>query len=197
MDRPLENSELDRLFVQARTFSTFLEREIDDALLHHLYDLAQWGPTSMNCQPARWIFVRGAEAKSRLLPAVLPGNQDKVRAAPVTVIVAYDTAFHEQLATQFPVNPAAAQMFAANAGLARDTAFRNSTLQGAYLLLAARALGLDAGPMSGFDGKAVDAEFFPDGNWHANFLMNLGWGDPQTLRPRLPRLAFDAVARIL
>jgi 3-hydroxypropanoate dehydrogenase len=143
------------------------------------------------------VFVRSAAEKARLLPLMAPGNQDKLRSAPVTVIVAFDNQFHAQLGSQFPVNPQAAAMFAANPALTRDTALRNSSLQGAYSMLAARALGLDVGPMSGFDANAINAAFFPDGQWQANFLINLGWGDKSTLRPRLPRLGFDAVARIL
>jgi 3-hydroxypropanoate dehydrogenase len=184
------------LFTEARTFTRFLDRPIDDALIEQLYELVKWGPTSMNCQPARWVFVRSGEAKARLLPAVAPGNQAAVQAAPVTVIVALDRKFHEQLATQFPVHPGAGAMMQSNPAMAESTALRNSSLQGAYLICAARALGLDAGPMSGFDTAAVDAAFFPDGQWHANFLINLGWGDRATLRPRLPRLAFNDVARI-
>jgi 3-hydroxypropanoate dehydrogenase len=197
MDTTLDAPSLDRLFAQARTHSTFLPREVDDAVLRRLYELAHWGPTSMNCQPARWVFVRSAAEKARLLPLLAPGNQDKVRAAPATVIVAYDSRFFEQLPSQFPVNPQAGAMFAANPELARETALRNSSLQGAYFMLAARALGLDVGPMSGFDAKSVNAVFFADSHWQANFLVNLGWGDPTTLRPRLPRLGFDAVARIV
>lgn len=186
-----------RLFTEARTFSRFDARPVDDALIEQLYELLKWGPTSMNCQPARWLFVRSAEAKARLLPAVAPGNQAAVQAAPVTVIVALDRKFHEQLATQFPVNPGAGAMMQSNPAMAEETALRNSSLQGAYLILAARTLGLDAGAMSGFNAAGVDAAFFPDGQWHANFLVNLGWGDRATLRPRLPRLAFQDVARIV
>lgn len=196
MHATLGDSALDQLFTQARTHASFLERPIDDAMLHRLHALTQWGPTSMNCQPARWVFVRSEAAKSRLLPALAPGNVDKVRSAPVTVIVASDSRFHEHMASQFPPNPAAGEMFASQPALARDTALRNSSLQGAYFMLACRALGLDAGPMSGFNPVAVNDAFFPDGRWQANFLINIGWGNAQALRPRLPRLAFDIVARI-
>ncbi|MFZ3117656.1 MAG: malonic semialdehyde reductase [Variovorax sp.] len=197
MNTPLPDQTLAHLFTEARTFSTFLDRPVSDDVLHRLYETAKWGPTSMNCQPARWVFVRSEAEKARLVQVVAPGNQDKVRAAPVTLIVAYDKLFHQKLASQFPVNPAAAQMFESNADLARDTALRNSSLQGAYLILAARALGLDAGPMSGFNPAALNEAFFPDGQWQANFLVNLGWGDAASLRPRLPRLASDEVVKIL
>jgi 3-hydroxypropanoate dehydrogenase len=150
----------------------------------------------MNCQPMRLVFVRSAEAKALLAPALAPGNRDKTLAAPVTAIVALDTRFHEHLPTQFPAMPTAAQMFAGNETLSADTAMRNSSLQGAYLILAARLLGLDAGPMSGFDAAQVNQAFFPDGRFKANFLVNLGYGDPSGNRPRGPRLAFDDVARI-
>lgn len=196
MTTPLDDTALAQLFTQARTHSSFLDRPVDDLLLQRLYDLAKWGPTSMNCQPARWVFVRSEAAKAKLLPCLAPGNVDKVRLAPVTVIIGSDTQFHELLASQFPPNPAAGQMFASQPALARETALRNSSLQGAYFILACRSLGLDAGAMSGFNPTAVNEAFFPDGRWTANFLLNIGWGDPAALRPRLPRLAFDTVARI-
>ena len=187
---------LDRAFFKARTFNRFTDQAIDDATLHQLHETFKWGPTSMNCQPARLVFVRSAAAKEKLLPALSPGNRDKTAAAPVTVIVAQDTQFYEQLPSQFPAMPTALQMFAQNAQLAADTAMRNSALQGAYLIIAARLLGLDAGPMSGFDAAKLNEAFFPDGRWKANFLVNLGIGDPAGNHPRGPRLAFDEVARI-
>ncbi|MDD0837672.1 malonic semialdehyde reductase [Curvibacter sp. HBC61] len=186
-----------QLFLSARTHSRFLDRAIPDELLHALYELAKWGPTSMNTQPARYVFVRSAEAKARLRACVAPGNVDKVDAAPVTVIVAQDTQFFEHLPTQFPHAPQAADGFAKDAALAQGTAARNSSLQGGYLIMAARLLGLDCGPMSGFNAQALDAAFFPDGRYRSNFLINLGCGDPAALRPRGPRLPFEAVARIL
>lgn len=187
---------LDRAFLQARTFNAFQPREVSDALLHQLYDTLKWGPTSMNSQPGRFLFLRSAEAKKRLAPALSAGNLEKTLHAPVTVVVAQDSRFYDQLPQQFPaVN--AKPMFENNAVLAQATAFRNSALQGGYLIVAARLLGLDAGPMSGFDATRVDAEFFPDGRYRTNFLVNLGFGDPSGNHPRGPRLGFDEVAQIL
>jgi nitroreductase len=186
-----------QLFSEARTFSHWLPRAVAPELLHRLYELAKWGPTSMNASPARFLFLASDEARARLLPALAPGNVAKVQAAPVTAIVASDPAFYEQLPTLFPANPGARDLFAGNAPLAGETAFRNSSLQGAYLILAARLLGLDCGPMSGFDAAAVDAEFFADNGYRTNFLINIGYGDRQQLHPRGPRLGFDEAARIL
>lgn len=197
MSEPLESAALDQILRTARTFNKFQPRPVDDATLHQLYELYKWGPTSMNTQPARVVFVRSAEAKEKLKPALMGSNVDKTMGAPVTAIVAYDTAFFDQLPTQFPVNPNARGMFAGNAALADATAQRSSTLQGAYLIIAARALGLDAGPMSGFNAEAVNAAFFPDGKWKANFLVNLGYGDESGNYPRGPRLGFEEVIRIL
>ena len=197
MTQALPDSALDQLFRVARSHHGFLAKPVDDATLRALHDLAKWGPTSMNCQPMRLVFVRSAEAKARLKPALSPGNVDKTMAAPVTAIVASDSRFYEHLSTQFPANPNATALFADNAGLASATAMRNSSLQGAYLMLAARSLGLAVGAMSGFNPAAVDEAFFPDGRFKTNFLVNLGWGDPAGVHPRGPRLAFDDVARIV
>lgn len=188
---------LEQAFLAARTFSKFTNQLVSDDTLAQLYELAKWGPTSMNCQPARLVFVRSAEAKARLKPCLAPGNADKTMDAPVTVIVAQDTRFFEHLPTQFPRNPNAQAMFAGNAALADGTAFRNSTLQGAYLIVAARMLGLDCGPMSGFNAAVLDAAFFPDGRYKANFLFNLGYGDASGLHPRGPRLPLDVACTIL
>lgn len=196
MAQPLPDDALDQLFRNARSFNKFTERAVDDATLERLYALYCWGPTSMNCQPGRVVFVRSAEAKERLKPALSPNNVAKTLAAPVTAIVAFDCAFFDQLPTQFPAVPGARDMFTSNPVLAAETAMRNSSLQGAYLILAARALGLDAGAMSGFAAPLLDRAFFPDGRWKSNFLVNLGWGDPAGNRPRGPRLAFDEVAHI-
>jgi len=196
MSAVLDDSAQKQLFLDARTFNKFQPRAVDDATLQALVDLLKWAPTSMNSQPGRFVFVRSPEAKALLRPALMGGNVDKTMAAPLTVIVAYDTAFHEQLPTQFPAMPGARDMFAADAGFAQATAFRNSSLQGAYLIMAARALGLDVGPMSGFDNAAIDKAFFPDGQWKSNFLINLGYGDASGNWPRGPRLPFEAVARI-
>ena len=186
---------LAQLFTEARTHNGFRPDPIPEATLRQLYDLLKWGPTSMNCQPARFVFVTTAAGKARLKPALSPGNLDKTMAAPATVIVASDSRFYEHLPTNFPAYDAK-PMFEANAELAASTAFRNGTLQGAYLMLAARALGLDCGPMSGFDAGKVDAEFFPDGRFKANFLCNLGIGDASKLYPRGPRFSFEEACRI-
>jgi len=186
----------DQVFLSARTFNKFIDRKVDDATLHQLYEAYKWGPTAMNSQPARIIFARSAAAKEKLKGALMSGNVDKTMAAPVTPIIAYDTAFYEQLPTQFPPNPAARDMFAGNPALAAETAMRSGTLQGAYLIMAARMLGLDAGPMSGFDAAKVNAAFFAEGSWKVNFLVNLGWGDSSGNRPRGPRLSFADAARI-
>ncbi|WP_455384062.1 malonic semialdehyde reductase [Acidihalobacter prosperus] len=188
---------LEALFVGARTHTTWLPRPVDESVLRELYDLMKWAPTSMNSSPARLVFVSSTEGKERLVPALSPGNVDKTRSAPVTVIVAHDTAFQEYMPRLFPPNPNARELFAGNDALREATAFRNGTLQGGYLILAARALGLDCGPMSGFDNAKVDAEFFPDGRWKSNFLVNLGYGDREGLFPRNPRLDFEEVCRIV
>lgn len=197
MNRALDNAALEQIFLSARTFNTFTQEDIPDAVIMELYELMKWGPTAMNCQAGHFVIVKSQEAKQRLAPALLPGNRDKSLAAPATVIVATDTRFHENLASQFPANPNAASMYESNAELRRVTAFRNSSLQGAYLILAARMLGLDCGPMSGFNNQAVDAEFFPDGRYQSNFLVNIGFGDPSGNRPRGPRLPFGQAVEIL
>ena len=196
MNQPLDTAALHQLFVQARTFNAFTDQAVSDETIHRLYDLLKWGPTSMNCQPARYLFLRSDAAKAKLLPALSPGNVDKTRAAPVTVVIASDKRFQDQLPTQFAAYDAK-PMFDGNPALAETTAFRNSTLQGAYLILAARALGLDCGPMSGFDAAQVNAALFPEGQWQVSFLVNLGYGAPDGVYPRGPRLPFDDVARIL
>jgi 3-hydroxypropanoate dehydrogenase len=187
---------LDQLFHKAHTHSAWLSKPVSLDLLKEIYDLARLGPTSANSSPARFVFVTTPEAKARLLPAVAPGNLDKTKSAPVTVIVAWDTAFYEKLLQLFPARDMRS-IFSANPTLIHDTAFRNSSLQGAYFILAARALGLDCGPMSGFDVQKVNAEFFPDGKWKANFLCNLGYGDPEKLFPRNPRLGFEEACLVL
>ncbi|WP_042302753.1 malonic semialdehyde reductase [Paraburkholderia kururiensis] len=186
----------EQTFLQARSANRFTGDAIDDDVLKALYEAAKFGPTSMNCQPMRLVFVRSAAAKAKLKDALAPGNVEKTMAAPVTVIVAMDRQFHEQLATQFPAVPGIAGMYVANAGLAAETALRNASLQGAYLMIAARLAGLAVGPMSGFDRAKVDEAFFRDTTWTTNFLFNLGVADPAGYRPRGPRLSFDEVARI-
>ncbi|WP_077034846.1 malonic semialdehyde reductase [Pelomonas sp. KK5] len=188
---------LDQLFRTARTFNKFQDRPVDDATLRQLHELWKWGPTAMNAQPGRVVFVRSAEAKALLKPTLSPGNVDKTMAAPVTAIVACDSRFYEHLPAQFPSGGAgAAERFAADPAGALGNARLNGTLQGAYLILAARALGLDAGPMGGFDAEKCNAAFFPDGRWKSLFLVNLGWGDESGNRPRGPRLAFEDAIRI-
>ncbi len=191
----LDDRSLDTLFRNARTHSAWLDKPVDDDLLSKLYELMKWGPTSANSSPARLVFVKSPAAKERLLPAMIPSNADKTLAAPVTVIVAQDHEFYEHLPRLFPHTDARA-WFAGNSALIDTTAFRNASLQGAYLIIAARALGLDAGPMSGFDNAKVDAEFFSGTKIRSNFLINLGYGDASKLHPRNPRLRFDEAARI-
>lgn len=194
---PLDDHALDRVFREARTFHKFTDRPVDDATLRSLYELYKWGPTAMNAQPARVVFVRSRDAKERLRPALAAGNVEKTMAAPVTAVVAFDTQFFEHLPAQYPASPGARDRYARNPPAADRTATFNATLQAAYLIVAARALGLDAGPMGGFDAKTVDAAFFPDGRWKSLLLVNLGWGDPSGTHPRGPRLPFDEAVRVV
>jgi 3-hydroxypropanoate dehydrogenase len=196
MSTPLPTAALEQSFLNARTFSKFTDQPVTDAVLRELYELAKWGPTSMNAQPARLVFVRSPEAKAKLKLALAPGNADKTMAAPVTAIVAMDSRFFDHLPEQFPVMDAK-PMFENNAALAEATAFRNSSLQGAYLIMAARQLGLDCGPMSGFDATKVNEQFFPDGRFKANFLVNLGYGEAGSTYPRGPRLPFETACAIV
>jgi 3-hydroxypropanoate dehydrogenase len=195
----LDDAALDLLFRTARTFSTqpgtWQPRAVDEALLRRVWDLAKMGPTSANCLPARVVFVTTPEGKARLAPAMDEGNRQKTVEAPATAIIGMDLAFHEKLPYLFPHTDAKA-WFEGNDALIRTTAMRNSSLQGAYLILAARALGLDCGPMSGFDAAKVDAAFFAGSTVHTNFIVNLGYGNRDTLKPRNPRLAFDEACRI-
>lgn len=186
---------LDQLFRQARTHWVWRPEPVPIELLKEVYALASLGPTSANSSPARFVFITTPEAKERLRPSLSSSNVEKTMAAPVTVIVAWDTEFYEKLPQLFPARDMRS-IFAGNPAVIHETAFRNGTLQGAYLMLAARALGLDCGPMSGFDQQKVNAEFFPDGKWKANFLINLGYGDPGKLFPRNPRLGFDEACRV-
>lgn len=192
----LDDPSLNTLFREAHTHSHWLDKPVSDELIHQIYDLMKWAPTSANCCPARIVFVCGAAAKEKLLAAMAPGNVDKTRAAPVTAIIAYDLEFYEQLPRLFP-HADARSWFAGNQTLIDTTAFRNGTLQGGYLILAARALGLDAGPMSGFDNAKVDEAFFAGTKIKSNFLVNLGYGDASKLYPRNPRLTFAEAAQIL
>ncbi len=211
MSQVLSDEALDQLFRKARTYNAWLDEPITDGELRQLYDLMKWGPTSANCLPARLVFLRSREAKERLIPALAPNNVEKTRTAPVTVIIAYDLLFHEKLPRLFPHSPKMRDLFATNPQLVEVTAKRNSSLQGAYLMIAARALGLDCGPMSGFDSAKVDEEFFgagkecegcdqeffPAGHVKSNFLCNLGHGDRSKLFPRGPRLEFAEACTLL
>lgn len=194
----LDDRALDQLFRTARTHNAWTDRAVTDAELRQIYDLMKWGPTSANCSPARIVFVRSSKAKEKLKPALSAGNLAKTMAAPVTAILAYDTRFYDLLPRLFPHNLDARNWFAGEekAATTAIAAFRNGTLQGGYFLLAARAVGLDCGPMSGFDNAKVDAAFFPDGRFKSNFLCNLGHGDSEGLFPRSPRLPFDEACRI-
>jgi 3-hydroxypropanoate dehydrogenase len=187
---------LDQLFREARTHSVWLPRAVPIQLLRRAYELARMGPTSANSSPARFVFITTTEGKNRLIPALAAGNVEKTQAAPVTVIVAWDAKFYDLLPTLFPHKDMRVY-FAGNRALSEETALRNGSLQGAYFILAARALGLDCGPMSGFEAEKVNAEFFPDGRWKANFLCNLGYGDSSKLYPRNPRLDFEQACRVL
>jgi 3-hydroxypropanoate dehydrogenase len=208
----LSDNACDVLFRAARSPSAWLDRPVEDDLLHQIYDLMKWGPTSANGSPARIIFLRTQEAKERLRPALQPGNVEKTMQAPVTAIIAHDAKFYAQLPRLFPAVPAMKDMFEQAPELAASTAMRNGSLQGAYFILAARALGLDCGPMSGFDNEKVDREFFPGltsrprdtpggfvagGAIQSNFLCNLGYGDASKLHPRGPRLQFSEACRML
>jgi len=187
---------LDQLFLKARTHWVWRPDPVPLELLKELYNVARFGPTSANSSPARFVFLTTPQAKERLRPALSPTNVEKTMTAPVTMVVAWDTEFHEKLPQLFPARDMRS-IFAGNAALIHETAFRNGTLQGAYFMIAARGLGLDCGPMSGFDQSKVNAEFFPDGKWKANFLCNIGYGDPSKLFPRNPRLSFDEACRVL
>ena len=194
--QPLSQQDLDLIFREARTFSAWLPQPVEPAVLRQIYDLAKLPPTSANSQPARFVFLTTPESKARLLPLLAPANVEKTRTAQVTAIIAWDNEFYEKLPKLFP-HTDAASWFRGNGPLIAETAMRNSSLGGAYFIMAARALGLDCGPMSGFDAERVNAEFFPDGKWRVNFLCNLGYGDRSRLHPRNPRLAFDEACVVL
>ncbi|PZW50932.1 3-hydroxypropanoate dehydrogenase [Humitalea rosea] len=192
----LDDAALDTLFRTARTQNAWQDKPVPEALLHDLYDLMKMGPTSANCSPARLIFLTTPEAKEKLRPALSAGNLAKTMSAPVTVIVALDEAFYEKLPKLFP-HVDARPWFTSNAAFAATTAMRNGSLQGAYLMLAARALGIDVGAMSGFNVEMVNETFMAGTTWKANFLCNLGYGDPAGVKERLPRLDFDEACQIL
>jgi 3-hydroxypropanoate dehydrogenase len=194
---PLSQASFDQLFLQAHTHNAWQDTPVADELLHRLYDTLRMAPTSMNCSPARIVFVKSKAAKEKLMPALMEGNRAKTMAAPVTAIIGHDMHFYESLPKLFPPIPGARDMFANNAALSDTTAFRNGTLQGAYLILAARALGLDCGPMSGFDNAAVDQQFFAGTNVKSNFICSLGYGDPKGVYPRNVRLEFAEACSIV
>jgi len=211
MGQRVDDRALNTLFREARSYAKWLARPVTEETVRELYDLLKWAPTSANAAPARFAFLQSKEAKERLRPALAPLNVEKTMTAPVTVIVAYDLKFYERLPKLFPQNPGMAKLFENSPEMVESTARRNSSLQGAYLIMAARALGLDCGPMSGFDHAKVDEEFFAagkpcfgcdqeffsEGHVKTNFLCNLGYGDPSSLHPRLPRLAFTEACSLL
>lgn len=196
MSQKFSDAELDQLFRTARTRNGWKPEPVPEDVLRELYDLAKWGPTSANLSPARFVFLTSETAKQRIAPYLSANNRTKSMAAPVVAIVAYDLAFGEHAPRLFPHNPGVGAWFA-DPAVAQETALRNGSLQGAYLMMAARALGLDCGPMSGFDAKGVDAEFFAGTSWRSNFICNLGYGSDENLFARLPRLSFEDACRIL
>ena len=192
---PLDNDGLDLLFREARTQNSWHDKPVADSVLHELFDLMKMAPTSANCSPARFVFVTTPDGREKLKPAVAAGNMEQTMSAPVTAIIAHDMEFYEHLSFLFP-HTDAKSWFTGNDALIEETAFRNGTLQGAYLMMAARSLGLDCGPMSGFDVDKINEAFFPDGRFKVNFLCNLGYGDDEKVYPRGPRFAFDQVCEI-
>lgn len=200
MTEPLSKGALDQLFIEARTRNWYTDESVPETLIRETYDLMKMGPTSANCCPARFVFIQSEDAKARLKPHLSEGNFEKTMSAPWTVIIAHDLDFPEKIPELFPHNPGAKDWFADPQARA-ETAFRNGTLQGAYFMIAARAMGLDCGPMSGFDRIGVDKEFFRGNpeteHWTANFLCNVGYGSDRDVFPRAPRLGFDAACQIL
>jgi 3-hydroxypropanoate dehydrogenase len=193
---PLDEAALDALFREAHTHNKWVDQPVTDDELRVLFDMLKMGPTSANTSPARFVFLRTQYAKEKLRPALSAGNLEKTMAAPVTVIVAYDPKFYDHLPRLFP-HVDAKSWFTENPALSEETAFRNGTLQGAYLIVAARAMGLDCGPMSGFDKAKVDEAFLSDRGWKSNFLVNIGHGDAEGVRPRSPRFGFDEVCLLM
>ncbi len=192
-----DDKALDIIWREARTFTAWQDKSVSDELLQQVYDLCKWGPTSQNCLPMRIVFVKSKEAKERLKPCLAGGNVDKTMAAPAVAIVAYDMEFYEKLPELWPANKAAKDGFVGKPDAVQATATRNGSLQGGYFILAARALGLDCGPMSGFSNEKVDTEFFKGTSWKSNFLCNLGYGDAAKLFPRGPRLSFEEACKIV
>lgn len=199
-DRMINDDAMDLIFREARTYNAWEPRDVSQTLMQAVYDLMKWGPTSANCSPARFVFVASDEGKAKLKPCLAPGNVEKTMSAPCTVIIGHDMAFYDKLPQLFPHTDARSWFVGPggpNEALVETTAFRNGTLQGAYLMIAARALGLDCGPMSGFDNAAVDKAFFAGGAVKSNFLCNIGYGSTENLFPRSPRLSFDEACRIV
>jgi 3-hydroxypropanoate dehydrogenase len=192
----ISQDSINQIFSNARTHSAWQDKPVGDEILHQIYETMKWGPTSANSSPARIVFVKSQSAKEKLLTCVSPGNHEKTKAAPVTAIIAGDMEFYEKLPKLSPHVDAKA-WFVGNKELIEKTVFRNGSLQGAYFMIAARALGLDCGPMSGFDNAKVDAAFFEGTAWHSNFICNLGYGEASKLFPRAPRLSFEEACKIL
>jgi len=195
--KPINQDALDVLFFNARTYTAWQDKPVSDDLLRRIYEVMKWAPTSANSNPGRILFLRTRESKERLKPALQPGNIDKTMSAPVVAILSYDETFYDHLPELFPNNASAKDWFASAPEFSKATAFRNGSLQGGYFILAARALGLDCGPMSGFDNAKVDQEFFGGTTFKSNFLCNLGYGDPTKLFPRNPRLSFEQACRLM
>jgi 3-hydroxypropanoate dehydrogenase len=196
MSHAIAKESIDQIFTEARTHHAWLPKPVSDDLLRSIYDLTKWGPTSVNCCPLRILFIKSEGEKAKLYPALSGSNVDQVKAAPAVAVLAMDKHFYEQLPTLFPAFDAKA-MFTSNAALSEATAFRNSSLQGAYFIMAARAIGVDVCPMSGFDNAKVDETFFKGTTWKSNFICNVGYGDKGKLHPRGPRLKFDEVCKIV
>ncbi len=197
MKQAINDYALDQLFRTSRSHYGWLDGEISEQTIHAIFDLLSMGPTSVNGLPARFLFLKSESEKQRLVPHMLGNNAEKVTTAPVCVIIAYDLHFYEKLETTFGHDPKAKAMFVKNDQLNYETAFRNSSLQGAYFMMAARAIGLDCGPISGFINEGIDAEFFPDGKVKSNFICSIGVGDESKVFDRLPRLTFDQACKIL
>lgn len=196
MKSALSETALKQLFTEARSHHAWHDRPVSEELLKELYELTKWGPTSVNANPMRIVYLTTPEAKAKILPALMGSNVEQVKSAPVTAIIAHDTKFYDFLPKLFPAFEARS-VFASNEALSESTAFRNSSLQGAYFILAARALGLDVCPMSGFDNSTLDKAFFEGSTWRSNFIITLGYGVEEKLYPRGPRLAFDEAVKIL
>lgn len=197
MAKILSDEDLDTIFRSARSHNRWTGEGISNVQIEAIYDLLRWGPTSANCSPARFVFCKSQASRDKLADCVSQGNKEKVRTAPLVVIIGMDRKFYDKIPQLFPHNPSARDWFAHDEKVAQETAFRNSTLQGAYLMIAARSLGLDCGPMSGFDKAAVNEAFFADSDIEVNFLCAIGHGDADAIFPRHPRLSFDEACTLL